>query len=343
STTGLRQVRGQELNLARVKEERDAYHSGWRGHSQDRRYALPSPVEDDDVDGDELDDDLPCNMTFSSVDRDGYSRLSNGQYGSVQISNGGGGSAVSSPAEESPEAAYIPTRFQVVNSGTYESKHRKPLVRYHECQKNHAASMGGHAVDGCGEFLPGGKEGTLEALKCAACFCHRNFHRREFLTSDACSCGASRSQAIAFATPYTHNPAMRPISPGVRESKGHQPPSSADISPHAHMILPLTQFEDDEEDDDDEPPQHRGPSSSKKKRFRTKFTPEQKERMFYFAETLGWRISKHDEDAVDSFCSDVGVKRNVFKVWMHNNKHNPRKRQNGGSELDRNCDSPPDY
>ncbi|MCO5604171.1 hypothetical protein L7F22_058332 [Adiantum nelumboides] len=317
-------VRIKHYNLARVKEERDAYHPGWRGHSQDRRYALQSPIEDEDVDGDEFDDD--CNMTFSSMDRDGYSRLLNGHYGSLQVSNGGGGSAVSSPAGESPEAAFAPTRFQVVNSGTYDSRHRKPLVRYHECQKNHAASMGGHAVDGCGEFLPGGKEGTLEALKCAACFCHRNFHRRECFTGDACSCSVSRSQAIVCATPYTHNPSMRPISPKVREVKGYQPPSSADISPHAHGIVPLTQFDDDQ-DDEDEPPQRSCPSSSKKKRFRTKFTPEQKERMFYFAETLGWRISKLDEDAVDSFCNDVGVKRNVFKVWMHNNKHNPRKRQ----------------
>lgn len=331
-----------------MKEERDAYLSGWRGQSQDKRYALQSPIEDEDVDGDEM-DDLPCTMTFSSMDRDGYSRLSSGQYGSMQISNGGAGSAVSSPAEESPEASYVPPRFQVVSSGTFESKHRKPLVRYHECQKNHAASMGGHAVDGCGEFLPGGKEGTLEALNCAACFCHRNFHRREFLTSDVCSCGASRSQAMT-STQYALNPPMRPLSPGVRESKGYHRPSSADMSPrghtdisrHGHLVLPLAQYEDDE-DDDDEPPQQHSRSNSKKKRFRTKFTPEQKERMFYFAETLGWRISKHDEDAVDSFCSDVGVKRNVFKVWMHNNKQNPRKRQGGGSELDRNCDSPPDY
>ncbi|KAM3249178.1 hypothetical protein P3L10_010947 [Capsicum annuum] len=41
-------------------------------------------------------------------------------------------------------------------------------VRYQECLKNHAASMGGHAVDGYGEFMPSGGIGTPEALKCAA-------------------------------------------------------------------------------------------------------------------------------------------------------------------------------
>ncbi|KZV50186.1 mini zinc finger protein 2-like [Dorcoceras hygrometricum] len=51
-------------------------------------------------------------------------------------------------------------------------------VRYVECQKNHAANVGGYAVDGCREFLAAGEEGTSSALTCAACGCHRNFHRR---------------------------------------------------------------------------------------------------------------------------------------------------------------------
>ncbi|CAI9758655.1 unnamed protein product [Fraxinus pennsylvanica] len=54
-------------------------------------------------------------------------------------------------------------------------------VRYAECQKNHAASVGGYAVDGCREFMPSGGEGTDDALTCAACGCHRNFHRRELV------------------------------------------------------------------------------------------------------------------------------------------------------------------
>ncbi|XAR65479.1 hypothetical protein NMG60_11009620 [Bertholletia excelsa] len=52
-------------------------------------------------------------------------------------------------------------------------------VRYVECQKNHAANLGGYAVDGCREFMASGEEGTSGALTCAACGCHRNFHRRE--------------------------------------------------------------------------------------------------------------------------------------------------------------------
>ncbi|RDX71377.1 Mini zinc finger protein 2, partial [Mucuna pruriens] len=51
-------------------------------------------------------------------------------------------------------------------------------VRYCECQKNQAVGVGGHAVDGCMEFMPSGAEGTDAALACAACGCHKNFHRR---------------------------------------------------------------------------------------------------------------------------------------------------------------------
>lgn len=55
----------------------------------------------------------------------------------------------------------------------------KKVVRYKECLKNYAAAIGGNATDGCGEFMPSGEQGTLEALKCSACSCHRNFHRKE--------------------------------------------------------------------------------------------------------------------------------------------------------------------
>lgn len=51
-------------------------------------------------------------------------------------------------------------------------------MRYMECMKNHATSIGRHGTDGCGEFMAGGIEGTIEALICCVCNCHRNFHVR---------------------------------------------------------------------------------------------------------------------------------------------------------------------
>ncbi|CAL0319903.1 unnamed protein product [Lupinus luteus] len=59
-------------------------------------------------------------------------------------------------------------------------------IRYGECQKNHAANIGGYAVDGCREFMASAGEGTNGALTCAACGCHRNFHRREVQTEVVC-------------------------------------------------------------------------------------------------------------------------------------------------------------
>lgn len=53
-----------------------------------------------------------------------------------------------------------------------------PPYMFMECLKNHAAAIGGSATDGCGEFMAGGEEGTLEAFNCAACVCHQNFHRK---------------------------------------------------------------------------------------------------------------------------------------------------------------------
>ncbi|XAR48332.1 hypothetical protein NMG60_11031114 [Bertholletia excelsa] len=67
-------------------------------------------------------------------------------------------------------------------------------VRYKECRKNHAANIGGYAVDGCREFMPAGKEGTKAAFACAACTCHRNFHRRE-VHRDFCCCDCSSISA----------------------------------------------------------------------------------------------------------------------------------------------------
>ncbi|XP_009762040.1 zinc-finger homeodomain protein 4-like isoform X2 [Nicotiana tabacum] len=55
-----------------------------------------------------------------------------------------------------------------------------------------------------------------------------------------------------------------------------------------------------------------------KKRFRTKFSQEQKEKMLNFAEKIGWKMQKQEEAMVQQFCQQVGVKRRLLKVWMHN-------------------------
>lgn len=64
---------------------------------------------------------------------------------------------------------------------------------------------------------------------------------------------------------------------------------------------------------------HHTPGS--RKRFRTKFSQNQKEKMHEFADRIGWKIQKRDEDEVRDFCREVGVDKGVLKVWMHNNKN----------------------
>ncbi|KAL2514895.1 Zinc-finger homeodomain protein 2 [Forsythia ovata] len=54
---------------------------------------------------------------------------------------------------------------------------RKP--KYKECLKNHTVGIGGHAVDGCGEFMAAWMEGSLDALKCVACNCYHNFYHKK--------------------------------------------------------------------------------------------------------------------------------------------------------------------
>ena len=171
-------------------------------------------------------------------------------------------------------------------------------IRYRECLKNHAVNIGGHAVDGCCEFMPSGEDGSLDALKCAACGCHRNFHRKE---TEIMSGRAHR------APTYYNRPPQLPL-PGYL----HLTSPAAAGQPYRRPAA-----SGDEEDTSN-------PSSSggtRAKRFRTKFTAEQKEKMLAFAERLGWRIQKHDDAAVEQFCAETGVRRQVLKIWMHNNKN----------------------
>ncbi|KAK6925432.1 ZF-HD homeobox protein, Cys/His-rich dimerization domain [Dillenia turbinata] len=160
---------------------------------------------------------------------------------------------------------------------------------YRECLRNHAASLGSYATDGCGEFTlddtsPGG-------LQCAACGCHRNFHRKVTYAAAigggiSCSSRGGREGEGAVG-------AMEMIEYGSGGG-GRQQPDSGDM-----MV-----------------------ERSGMKRFRTKFTADQKEKMLAFAEKLGWKLQRKDlEDEIEKFCRSVGVSRQVFKVWMHNHKN----------------------
>ncbi|KAL1569669.1 zinc-finger homeodomain protein 1-like [Salvia divinorum] len=191
---------------------------------------------------------------------------------------------------------------------------RKP--RYKECLKNHAVGIGANAVDGCGEFLPAGDDGTLESLKCAACGCHRNFHRRE--SDAAAGFGYGNQQPLLLAHhPLGHFGYRSGPSGYLQVGPPHRAAPIALALPSSSGGGPGSSREEMED-------YFSGPGSGSgatRKRFRTKFTAEQKDRMLSLAERLDWKIQKQDEELVQQFCSEAGIKRHVLKVWMHNNKH----------------------
>ncbi|KAK8623334.1 hypothetical protein V6N13_118221 [Hibiscus sabdariffa] len=210
------------------------------------------------------------------------------------------------------------------------------LVRYRECLKNHAASIGGNVYDGCGEFMPSGEEGTLEALKCAACDCHRNFHRKE-VDGETQQFGGNHhpGRRSLMLNPLQLPPPLPSPTMLHHHHHHHHQKYSVHTSPPSAMVAPMNVAfgggggggaESSSEDlnmyqsiPEGMPPAP--PYVLSKKRFRTKFTQEQKDKMSELAEKLGWRINKQDEDEVEKFCAEYGVKRQVFKVWMHNNKN----------------------
>ncbi|KAI3696397.1 hypothetical protein L1987_79411 [Smallanthus sonchifolius] len=166
-----------------------------------------------------------------------------------------------------------------------------PVVTYKECLKNHAATIGSHALDGCGEFMssltnaPHEQPTSLKcapreptSLKCAACGCHRNFHRREHVNNDVYA--YAPHVLLSFTADQTQMVAM----PGT--------PAEIKIE-----------------------------NPNGRKRFRTKFSQDQKEKMCLFAEKVGWKMQRCDDSVVADFCNEVGIKRGIFKVWMHNNKN----------------------
>ncbi|KAE8696133.1 Zinc-finger homeodomain protein 4 [Hibiscus syriacus] len=193
----------------------------------------------------------------------------------------------------------------------------KKQVRYRECLKNHAAAMGGNATDGCGEFMPSGEEGTIEALTCSACNCHRNFHRKEVEGEPSLNDYCFPLQGRKLLLGHHHHKSILPPE-ALGYPTGTLVHSRAAPTPH-QMIMSYNMMGSLPSESDEDGGR---PVQMMKKRFRTKFTQEQKDKMVNFAEKVGWKIQKQEESVVQQFCQEIGVKRRVLKVWMHNNKHN---------------------
>uniref|UniRef100_A0ACD5VG03 Uncharacterized protein n=1 Tax=Avena sativa TaxID=4498 RepID=A0ACD5VG03_AVESA len=199
------------------------------------------------------------------------------------------------------EGAGVPPAA-IHRSATANDMHAETVRRqYHECLRNHAAAAGGHVVDGCCEFMPASTE---DPLACAACGCHRSFHRRD------------PSPGRAYL-PLLAASARAPLSLLPPSSSKHPHPHPHQRLPFAYGPAPSGGTGTTTESSSEE---LRGPAPAPRKRSRTTFTREQKEQMMAFAERVGWRMQRQDEATVEQFCAQAGVRRQALKVWMHNNK-----------------------
>ncbi|KAL7135736.1 hypothetical protein ABFS83_11G118000 [Erythranthe nasuta] len=265
---------------------------------------------------------------------------------------------LSNSTVKTPEAAEAetPTRIQlpVIKASPFTNgvlKRHAPLLHHHhhpvvvtykECLKNHAASLGGHALDGCGEFMPAPSSNPADptSLKCAACGCHRNFHRREPEEPLLLLTPPNAAPALEYRPHHRHHPPPPPPPPHSGSSPNNNnddddspspPPISSSYYPSApHMLLALSHGQ---LTSCPHPPDVIGAistpvmSSGGRKRFRTRFSQDQKDKMLELAEKIGWKMQKKDEDLINEICTEICVDKSVFKVWMHNNKNTFAKKE----------------
>ncbi|XP_019261875.1 PREDICTED: zinc-finger homeodomain protein 4-like [Nicotiana attenuata] len=168
----------------------------------------------------------------------------------------------------------------------------------------------GYALDGCGEFCP---NGIPESLICAACNCHRNFHRKmevevevetEVELSILSNSHHNRGTSLVIVVPPTPTYQQQSrIHPRQKYDKNNNvaatPPQRAETATEmgGREIEVAEQM------------------STKRKRINS----EQKERVKAFAEKIGWRWTKYNKE-VKPFCAEIGITPYFLKNWIDNNR-----------------------
>uniref|UniRef100_A0A0D9ZJL7 ZF-HD dimerization-type domain-containing protein n=1 Tax=Oryza glumipatula TaxID=40148 RepID=A0A0D9ZJL7_9ORYZ len=141
-----------------------------------------------------------------------------------------------------------------------EQQQERPQEVYRKCMRNHAAKLGTYANDGCCEYTPN------DGLLCAACGCHRNFHRKDFLD------GRATAATVSAGVPgrlRMHQCCRPPVEAGCRDTCTWRRWVAESLTAAAGTARLRREAAD----------------------AQTKFTKEQKARMLRFAERLGWRIA----------------------------------------------------
>ncbi|XP_054785579.1 zinc-finger homeodomain protein 4-like [Prosopis cineraria] len=184
---------------------------------------------------------------------------------------------------------------------------------------------GGHAIDGCWGVISLEEDGSLEAFKCSACNCHQKLPQKEIQCYYS---NSSSSNTFCYSSDQHYLTPLLPNTPQITS------PIILDhllLSPKKSGSNLSDQSHDRDSNRDHGEEDHRNhykevgklgdEKVTMKKRFRTKFSAEQKEKMMRFAEKVGWKIQKLEESVVQKFCEEIGIKRRVLRVWLHNNKN----------------------
>ena len=129
-------------------------------------------------------------------------------------------------------------------------------------------------------FMPSPNSNSADpsSIKCAACGCHRNFHRREPEEP------FSATHVIEYQPLHGHHPPPPPPFQASNRSpnSASPPPISSSYYPSApHMLLALSSGLSAHPESTAAPAHTLGtPSPNARKRFRTKFTQDQKDKMY---------------------------------------------------------------
>jgi ZF-HD class homeobox domain-containing protein len=234
-------------------------------------------------------------------------------------------------------------------------------VTYKECGRNHALARGGQVVDGCGEWMPLGDHNPADtsSYNCAACGCHRNFHRKVMTerspppppmaatvphglpqrreetledrlpgvdtdtVSDGTEYDSDATEYDSVGTEYDDERSVsRPLQPPPAyhlASVAQQPPAYISSARHSRPPGALQIQRLPAQLSLVTAPPPHG-VMSERKQSRTTFTANQELQMHELAEHLGWRLQKRDKDIIEARCHDIGISKKVFRNWMHNKK-----------------------
>ncbi|OMO75239.1 hypothetical protein CCACVL1_16272 [Corchorus capsularis] len=111
-------------------------------------------------------------------------------------------------------------------------------VEYRECRRNMSISTGRYIVDGCAEFIQ--RRGVnADPLQCAACGCHRSFHRRVLSAENQLRRAAARFLFYNDVRPVPHQPQLpQPLRP-LMPQPAQMPPAPA----YRRLPLPPQQIQ----------------------------------------------------------------------------------------------------